>query len=133
MVFQPGYSPNPEGARLAKTHKRKLAAEILGRSMPLAVRAINKALRGKDPGWAARLCFEYVYGKAPQSIELSGSLNGGVIPQINITLVSAGQTAIQIGETQAMIDVKPEYKEIAQEVVAVVQDVNTDNVDKPSE
>lgn len=133
MTFQPGIVTNPDGGRLVNQRKQKLAAEILGKSIPLAVRAINRALNGKDPIPAARLCFEYVYGKAPQSIELSGSLNGGVIPQINITLVSAGQTAIQIGETQATIDVKPEYREIAQEVAAVVQDVNSETVDKSPE
>lgn len=71
MAFKPGNNANPDGGRVVKAHKQKLASELLALSVPKAVKAINTALESDDPAWAAKLVFEYVYGKPSQAVDLT--------------------------------------------------------------
>jgi hypothetical protein len=87
MAFKPGNNANPDGGKVVKAHKQKLASELLAMSVPKAVKAINAALDSKDPAWAAKLVFEYVYGKPSQAVDLTtqgnkvGILYVGVAPE----------------------------------------------------
>lgn len=79
MPFKPGQSGNLTGAGKGRERNKKLASQLLGGSVQAAVRAINAALNSDDPAWAAKLVFEYCYGKPVQGLELSG-IDGKDLP-----------------------------------------------------
>lgn len=70
MVFQPGNNANPGGKPKGK---EKQLRELLLPGLQEAVNVLLKALKKPDEQLkAAREILDRVYGKAPQSIEVSG-------------------------------------------------------------
>lgn len=74
-MFKKGQSGNPKGRGTAKVQQKRIAADLLSPLVDRAVSAINRALDDDDQAaWAAKLIFDYVYGRPMQAVELKGEM-----------------------------------------------------------
>jgi hypothetical protein len=73
--FQPGNIANPTGSDGGKKRLNKQLADLLMHNVPKAVKLVEKSLNSaefEEHRWAVDTVFNRVYGKAPESIELTG-------------------------------------------------------------
>lgn len=79
--FQPGQIANPTGSDGGKKRLNAQLAEKLIHCVPKAVKLIEKSLDSAIPTsreWAVEIVLNRVYGKAPESLELSGPEGGPI-------------------------------------------------------
>lgn len=73
MPFKKGQVANPTGMTGDKARKIKQLKDLLLPLVPEAVEVVKELLRDPDTAsFAVKEIFDRVYGKAPQSVELSG-------------------------------------------------------------
>lgn len=74
MGFKPGQSGNPMGTKVFNQHLQKQLREKLMHLCPKAIKQLEKMLDDPDHmEFAIKEIFLRVYGKVPESVELSGS------------------------------------------------------------
>jgi hypothetical protein len=81
MPAKPGQILNPSGSDGGKKRLNKQLADKLMHNVDKAVKLVEKCLRStefEEAKWAVDTIFNRVYGKAPESIELSGPDGGPV-------------------------------------------------------
>lgn len=75
MPFKKGNNANPKGRGTETEHKRRLACEWLERLIPKAADVFEEMLNEKaNKAFAAKEIFDRCFGKAPQSMEVKGTL-----------------------------------------------------------
>lgn len=76
MPFKPGVSGNPKGLDSGRKRLSLQLADKLKDNIPAALKFVKSSLScTKDPyrqQWATELVLNRVYGKAPESLEISG-------------------------------------------------------------
>lgn len=79
--FKPGNNANPTGSDGGKRRLNQQLAEKLMHCVPKAAKFVESSLNSSKyerQEWATELVFNRVYGKAPESLELSGPEGGPV-------------------------------------------------------
>lgn len=73
MPFKPGNNINPNGFPTPMRRKVKQLRDLLLDDVPAAVETLRRLMKSdKQAHFAAKEILDRVYGKAPQSIELTG-------------------------------------------------------------
>jgi hypothetical protein len=89
--FKPGNNANPTGSDGGKKRLNKQLADKLAHCVPSAVKLIEKALKSsqfEEWKWGTDTVLNRVYGKAPESLEITGADGGPIAVMSDMPLTA---------------------------------------------
>jgi hypothetical protein len=91
MAIAKGTVLNPTGSDGGKKRLNKQLADKLAHTVPAAVKFIESSLKSDIPirqEWATEIILNRVYGKAPESLEITGADGGPIAVMSDMPLTA---------------------------------------------